>query len=216
MHEKGFCYPAGKHYPGNSYCGGKNLVWFACMSHGYIYMCKIMLKKCQLFLLSQLQHINIDNRKIYNAHLKPHFNYMSLVWDDCGKVHFKKVNSQHQRAGKFFLSDPSIWSTEQKVSVLGILNLMQWLTDNKGIVVHQILDNNYPNYLSLCVRLTMYISKTLADWLLLLILVSCLNWLLVLLMLVSCLNQIIINDGGSHISVNGNTNTIVTSVCRTN
>ena len=34
MHGKGFCYPAGKLYPGGSYRGGKNLVWFACMSHG--------------------------------------------------------------------------------------------------------------------------------------------------------------------------------------
>ena len=182
-------------------------------------MYKIMLKKHQLFLLSQLQRINIDNRKIfYNAHLKPHISYVSVVWDDCGKVHFKKVISRHQKACKFFLPDPSLWSTEQKMSAHGILNLMQWLAYNKGIVVHKILDNNYPNYLSLCVRLIMYISKTFADWLLLLlILVSCLNWLLVLLMLVSCLNQIIINDGGSHISLNGNTNTIITwSVCCTN
>ena len=34
MHGKGFCHPAGKRYPGGSYRGGKNLVWFACMSHG--------------------------------------------------------------------------------------------------------------------------------------------------------------------------------------
>ena len=36
MHGKGFCYPAGKLYPGGSYRGGKNLVWFACMSHGRV------------------------------------------------------------------------------------------------------------------------------------------------------------------------------------
>ena len=67
-------------------------------------MYKIMLKKHQLFLLSQLQRINIDNRKIfYNAHLKPHISYVSVVWDDCGKVHFKKVISRHQKACKFFL-----------------------------------------------------------------------------------------------------------------
>ena len=34
MHGKGFCYPAGKRYPGGSYRGGKNWVWFACMSYG--------------------------------------------------------------------------------------------------------------------------------------------------------------------------------------
>ena len=38
MHGKGFCYPAGKLYPGGSYRGGKNLVWFACMSHGRLFL----------------------------------------------------------------------------------------------------------------------------------------------------------------------------------
>ena len=40
------------------------------------------------FLLSQLQHINIDTRKLfYNAHIKSHINYVLVVWDGCGKVH---------------------------------------------------------------------------------------------------------------------------------
>ena len=34
MYGKGFSYPAGKLYPGGSYRGDKNLVWFACMNHG--------------------------------------------------------------------------------------------------------------------------------------------------------------------------------------
>ena len=34
MHGKWFFYPVGKRYPEGSYLGGKNLVWFACMSHG--------------------------------------------------------------------------------------------------------------------------------------------------------------------------------------
>jgi len=49
-------------------------------------------KACQKrFLLSQLQHIiNIDTRKIfYNAHIKPHIGYASVVWDGCGEVYFE-------------------------------------------------------------------------------------------------------------------------------
>ena len=40
-------------------------------------------------LLSQLQHtISIDTRKLfYNAHIKPHIDYASVVWDGCGEVH---------------------------------------------------------------------------------------------------------------------------------
>ena len=55
--------------------------WQAHIEH----ICKRMSKK--LFLLSQLQHIiNIDTRKLfYNAHIKPHIDYASVV-------HLKKRN----------------------------------------------------------------------------------------------------------------------------
>ena len=87
-------------------------------------------KACQKnFLLSQLQHIvNIDTRKIfYSGHIKAYIDYESEVWDDCGEAHFKKkkkkhCNSQHRRAGKLILPDPSL-STEQKMSAHRILNL---------------------------------------------------------------------------------------------
>ena len=89
--------------------------WQAQIEH----ICKSMSK--ELFLLSQLQqNINIDTRKIfYNAHIKPHIDYASVVRDGCGEVHFKKLNSLHRRAGKLILPDPSL-STEQKMSALGI------------------------------------------------------------------------------------------------
>ena len=46
---------------------------------------------CKLFLLSQLQQImSIDTRKnFYNAHIKPHIDYASVMWDGCGEVHLK-------------------------------------------------------------------------------------------------------------------------------
>ena len=106
-------------------------------------------KKQQLFLLSHLQHIiSIDTRKLfYNAHIKPHIDYASVVWDGCGEVHFKKLNSLHRRAGKLILSDPSL-STERQMSALGILNLPQQLTYNKGIFMHKVLNNYSQNYLA--------------------------------------------------------------------
>ena len=106
-------------------------------------------KKQQLILLSQLQHIiNIDTRKLfYNAHIKPHIDYASVVCDGCGEVHFKKLNSLHRRAGKLILPDPSL-STEQKMRAFGILNLPQQLAYNKGMFMHTILNNNSPNYLA--------------------------------------------------------------------
>ena len=109
--------------------------------------CKSMSK--ELFLLSQLQHIvNIDTKKLfYNAHMKPHIDYASVVWDGCGEVHLKQLNSIHRRAGKLILPDPSL-STEQKMNALGILNLPQQLAYNNGIFMHKVLTNNSPNYLA--------------------------------------------------------------------
>ena len=68
-------------------------------------------------------------------------HYMSVVWDGCGEVHFKNLNSLHRRAGKLIRHDPSL-SAEQKMSALGILNLPQRLTYNKGVFTHKVLNNN--------------------------------------------------------------------------
>ena len=59
-------------------------------THTHTHRCKIMSK--ELFL-SQLQHtINIDNQKIfYNAHIKPHIDYASVVWGGCSEVHLKRT-----------------------------------------------------------------------------------------------------------------------------
>jgi len=88
----------------------------------------------KLILFSQLQHIiNIDTGKLfYNAHIKPHIDYASVVWEGCGEVYLKKLNSLHRRAGKLILPEPSL-ATEQEMRALGILNLPQQLAYNKGI-----------------------------------------------------------------------------------
>ena len=106
-------------------------------------------KKKKKNLLSQLQYIfNIDTRKLFNnAHVKPHKDYASVVWDGCGEVHLKQLNSLHRRAGKLILPEPSL-STEQKISAVGTLNLPQQLAYNKGIFMHKVLDNYSPNYLA--------------------------------------------------------------------
>ena len=91
--------------------------WQAQIEH----ICKSMPKKPSMFVLSQLLYvINIDTRKLfYNAHIKPHIDYASVVWEGCGEVHFKKLNSLHRMAGKLILPDPSL-STEQKMRALGV------------------------------------------------------------------------------------------------
>ena len=57
-------------------------------------------------------------------------------------------NFLHRRAGKLILPDLSL-STEQKMTALGILNYRQQLIYNKGIIMHEVLNNNNSqNYLA--------------------------------------------------------------------
>ena len=102
-----------------------------------IYMQKHVKKQPPLFFLFQLQHIiNIDTRKIfYDAHIKPHIGYASVVWNGCGEVHLKKTELLYRKGNN-------------KMSTLGILNLPQQLTYNKGVFMHKVLNNNSPNYLA--------------------------------------------------------------------
>ena len=47
-------------------------------------------KKKKVFLHCKIIVININTWKIfYNAHIKPHTDYMSAVWDGCSEEHFK-------------------------------------------------------------------------------------------------------------------------------
>ena len=52
----------------------------------------------QVFLLSKLRYIvDIDTRKLFfNAHIKPHIDYASVVWDGCSDVLKKRLNSLKQ------------------------------------------------------------------------------------------------------------------------
>ena len=106
------------------------------------------IKQQQLFLLSQLQYIiNIDTRKFfYNAHIKPHIDYASVVWDGCGEVHLKT----ELPTSKGRQINPS-WSFpiyRAKDECTWNLNLPQLLVYNKGIFMHKVPNNNSSNYLA--------------------------------------------------------------------
>ena len=100
-------------------------------------------KACQFFFLLSHRY----QKFFYNAHIKPHIDYASVVWDGWGEVQFQKMNSQHRRASKLILPEPSL-STEQMTSALKIFNLPQQLAYNKGIFMYKVLNSNSPNYLA--------------------------------------------------------------------
>ena len=69
-----------------------------------------------VFLLSKLKYIvDIDTRKLFfNAHIKPHIDYASVVWNGCGDVLKIRLNYLHRRAVKLILPDRTV-TTDQKV-----------------------------------------------------------------------------------------------------
>ena len=77
-------------------------------------MCKTVSRR--VFLLSKLRYIvDIDTRKLFfSAHIKPHTDYASVVWDGCSDVLKKILNSLHRRAVKLIFPDTTL-TTDQKL-----------------------------------------------------------------------------------------------------
>ena len=108
---------------------------------------KIISRK--LYLLSRIRYIvDEPTRKIFfHAHIKPHFDYCSNIWDSCSDNIFKKLNSLHRRAINLTHSSSCI-STEEKYIALNILPLKQHLLFNKAVFMFKIVTGEAPEYLT--------------------------------------------------------------------
>ena len=70
-------------------------------------VCKSVSRR--VFLLSKLRYT--DTRKLFfNAHIKPHTDYASFVWDGCSDVLKKRLNSLHRRDIKLIFADKTLSS----------------------------------------------------------------------------------------------------------
>ena len=110
-------------------------------------VCKTVSRR--VFLLSKLRYIvDIDERKLFfNAHIKPHIDYASVVWDGCSDVLKKRLNSLRRRAVKLILPDTTL-TTDQKLKEMRILSLQKQLEYNKGLFMYRLLSNEAPEYIS--------------------------------------------------------------------
>ena len=112
-------------------------------------MCKTVSR--QVFLLSKLRYIvDIDTRKLFfSAHIKPHIDCASVVWDGCSDVLKKRLNSLHRRAVKLIFPDTSL-TTDQKFKEMSmrIMRLQKQLEYNKGMFMYKVLSNEAPEYIS--------------------------------------------------------------------
>ena len=108
-------------------------------------VCKTVSRR--VFLLSKLRYIvDIDTRKLFfNAHIKPHIDYASVVWDGCSDVLKKRLNSLHRRAVKLILPDITL-TTDQKLKEMRITSLQKQREYNKGLFMYRLLSNEAPEY----------------------------------------------------------------------
>ena len=103
----------------------------------------------RVFLLSKLRYVvDIDTRKLFfNAHIKPHIDYASVVWDGCSDVLKKILHSLHRRAVMVILQDTTL-TTDQKLKQMRRMSLQKQLECNKGLFMYRVLSNDAPDYIS--------------------------------------------------------------------
>ena len=91
--------------------------------------------------------LDTDARKMfYDAQIRSHIDYASTLWDGCGDVHLKELNSLHRRAAKHILPDKTL-TTDQKLEKLQILPLDKHLLLNKGILMYKVWNRHVPDYM---------------------------------------------------------------------
>ena len=97
----------------------------------------------RVFRLSKLKYIvDTDTLKLFfNAHIKSHIDYASVVWGGCSDALRKRLNPL-RRSGKLILPDKYL-TTDQKLNKIGILNLHKQLD-----YMYRALTNNAPVYIS--------------------------------------------------------------------
>jgi hypothetical protein len=110
------------------------------------HLSKILSKN--LYLLSRLQSvIPQDARKLFfNGHIKPHFDYASIVWDGLSDNLFKRLNSLHRRAVKLINPNKQL-TTDEKYTAIGMLSLQQQLLYNKSVMMYKTINKQMPLYL---------------------------------------------------------------------
>ena len=83
----------------------------------------------------------------FNAHIKPHIDYASVVWDGYSDVLKKRLNYLHRRAVKLILPDTTL-TTDQKLKEMRIMSLQKQLEYNKGLFMYRVLSSDAPGYIS--------------------------------------------------------------------
>ena len=85
---------------------------------------------------------------IYNSIVKPHFDYCSVVWDSIDMSLADQLQKLQNRAARIITGAPYTVHTCEIFSKLGWITLAQERKCQKATMIHKIMNNCAPSYLS--------------------------------------------------------------------
>ena len=119
-----------------------NLTW-----HNHF---KFLSKKISsyLWLLSKIRtNVSIDHRLLfYNAYIKPHFDYCSMIWSNSSNANINKVTKLQRRACKISLGH-EYSDLNGALEKLKMLSFDQSVFLSKAKMMYKIHNNLVPSYL---------------------------------------------------------------------
>ena len=101
-----------------------------------------------LWLLSKIRsYLSTDHRILfYNAYIKPHIEYCSVVWCNTSNNNINKINKLQRRACKLILAQ-EYDGLENSLKRLNILSFDQSIFINKAKIMYKVFNNLAPIYL---------------------------------------------------------------------
>ena len=120
----------------------ENLVW----NGHYQYISKKIASS--FWLLSQIKSfLSVDDKLLfYNAYIRPHLEYCSVIWGNSTNVNIQKMTKLQRRACKLILGDEYTHLDEARDN-LKILSFDEIVFLNKAKVMYKVANNIAPSYL---------------------------------------------------------------------
>ena len=92
-------------------------------------------------------YLSLDHRKLfYNAYIKPHIEYCSVVWCNSSSSNVNKMNTLQRRACKLILAH-EYNGLEESLKRPDMLSFDQSVFRNKAKMIYKVYINLAPNYL---------------------------------------------------------------------
>ena len=118
-----------------------------------------------VFLLSKLRLFTDEETRMlfYNAHIQPHLDYCSTVWDGASQTIINPLNSLHRRSAKLIIDTRmNNLCTDDKLATLDIMPLQNRFYYNKLVLMFKMYRSKAPEYLS-CLLTRTAIYRTLRN-----------------------------------------------------